>query len=628
MTIRDYIRESVFGVRAKESGTLVIYDHERRYKEIATEMASATCRVIDTSISIIEQREAATEALRDLAENKIHQLVLWIPARPPVDDESKQRDPFAVFAQIGNIFPGGDGDDYASVCRSALPDHVSEINRLFDGSVPSFDMIDALGKGGSWPKLKTLLGVSSSREIVIALLVPNKNQEDAIKNDPSWIDEAREFVKKSFGIPLKTRGQTRQSIAEELWKLILFSEFVFDSAGDIPESLKTVPCAGFEARTLVYDICEDLRHHDSYKDAYCTMAAEIEMELALSQHTKEMVRLGERDTFPCEERLFLQRMVDYAIEGHTELARQTWENRKKTIWMSHEERLAEWTLAIRALDLLETSNKFGSPKFASLEAIVHAYALSWRDLDRYQREMEHAVNQWQGTHAGLENLVLAARDKYTKTRVALQAEFVSLLASEGWPASGKNIIWNSQVFTKMVAPLLDAGDRVAYFLIDSLRYELGVEIEKQLSDKYSVSLHTACAQLPAYTEVGMASLMPDAESQLKMIRKDDTLVTTLAGQFACTPTGRFTYLQSKKGDQCSDALLDDLLSRKRFKIPNAVRLLLVRTNDIDATAHGTPHQVLELIPTLVRQIIRGLHKVGELGFNLRIDTAWCREKLS
>jgi hypothetical protein len=63
ISIRDYIRDHTFGERAKESGTLVIYDPQRRYKEIALEMASNTCRVIDASLSIIEQREAATVAL-------------------------------------------------------------------------------------------------------------------------------------------------------------------------------------------------------------------------------------------------------------------------------------------------------------------------------------------------------------------------------------------------------------------------------------------------------------------------------------------------------------------------------------------------------------------------------------
>lgn len=286
--------------------------------------------------------------------------------------------------------------------------------------------------------------------------------------------------------------------------------------------------------------------------------------------------------------------------------------------MGHEERLAEWTLALRALDLLDTTGRLSSPRFPTLESIIHGYAMNWRDLDRHHREMEQAVNQWQGDHDGLETLVTRARSAYFRSVEALQAEFIRLVAAEGWPVSGGQVLWNCQIFSKMVAPALDAGERVAYFLIDSLRYELGVEIEKQLSDKRPVTLHTACAQLPTYTEVGMASLMPDAESSLKMISKDGKLVTTLGGQVATAPATRLAYLQSKKGDQCGDIDLDDLVRQKKTKIGDKVRLLLVRTRDIDSIAHETPHQVLQMIPTLVRQILRGLAKVAEMGFDKAI----------
>ena len=261
MTIREYIQNETFGRRAQEHASLVIYDPSHRYRDIALNMDSATCRVLDASLSVIEQRELATEALLDLAEGQIHQLVVWVPASAPEDDEQKQRDPFAVFAEVGAVFPQGDGDDYASLCRQAKPDHVPEINRLFEDAEPSFEMVDALDEGGSWPKLKTLLDADSSKEILIGLLSPKTEQEAALKSDPTWVAEAKEFIQRILGHKLKTRGQTRQSIADELWQLILFSEFVFDCGGNIPDSLASVPKAGNEAKELVYDICDGLRKH-------------------------------------------------------------------------------------------------------------------------------------------------------------------------------------------------------------------------------------------------------------------------------------------------------------------------------------------------------------------------------
>lgn len=615
MAIREYIREQVFSRRAIEHGALVIYDPTRKYRDIVLEMVSEHCIVIDAAQSVIEQREAATEALTALAEGAIHQLVILIPASAPEDNDAKQSDPFSVFAEIGKVFPQGDGDDYASICRRAKPDHVSEINRLFEEGEPSFDMIDALDQGGSWPKLKTLLGVTSAKEIVLGVMSPKTHQEDALKNDPSWVAEANEFLQRSLGHKLKTKGQTRQSIAEELWKVMLFSEFVFDSAGDIPLTLETIPHAGFEAKSLVYDVCDELRKHEDHKDAYRITAQEIEQDLALAERSQGMTQLGVRDTFSFEERYFLQFMVDRALEGDLDKAREIWESRKKSIWMGLEERLAEWSLASRALDLLDAADRLSTPKFPSLESIVHGYALNWRDLDRHHREMEQAVNQWQGDHDGLESLVDCARSHYYRSVEALQSEFIRLVMTEGWPVSGGQILWNNQIFSKLISPALDSGERVAYFLVDSLRYELGVEIEKQLSDKRQVTLHTVCAQLPTYTEVGMASLMPEAESQLKLVAKDGKLVTFLGDKVATAPATRFSYLQSRKGDQCGDIDLDNLIHQKKPKIAEKVRLLVVRTRDIDNIAHDTPHHVLQMIPTLVRQIIRGLTKVAEMGFD-------------
>jgi PglZ domain len=615
MSIREYIQAEMFGTRAREHGSLVIYDRSRRYRDIALAMASEKCQVIDASQSIIEQRELATDALLALAEGRIHQLVVWIPAIRLEDDDGKQRDPFSVFAEIGAVFPQGDGDDYVSLCRRAKPDHIPEINRLFEQGEPSFEMVDALDQGGSWPKLKTLLGANSPKEIVLGIMSPKPDQEAALKSDPTWVSEAREFVQRILGHKLKTKGQTRQSISEELWQLILFSEFVFDSGGNIPSSLVSVARVGNEAKGLVYEVCDELRKHQDHKDFYRQTAQEIEKDMVLAEQCEGYTHVGDRDTFAFEERSYLQRLVERALEGQLEQARKIWESRRTSIWLSQEDRLAEWSLAARALDLLDVAARLSVPKFPTLESIVQGYAMTWRDLDRHHREMEQAVNQWESEHEGLEQLVARARAEYFRSVEALQSEFVRLVTAEGWPASGEQLIWNSQVFSKAVAPALEDGKRVAYFLVDSLRYELGVEIEKQLSDKLKITLQTVCAQLPTYTEVGMASLMPDAESALRLVPKDGKLVTALGGEVASGPAQRFAYLQSRKGDQCGDIGLDDLIRQKRPKVPDKVKLLIVRTRDIDAIAHGNPHQALELIPGLVRQIIRGLTKLAELGFD-------------
>ena len=95
-----------------------------------------------------------------------------------------------MLSRVGAQFPAGDGDDYASLCRRAKPDHALELEKLFADGEPTFDTVDALDTGGSWPKLKTLLRARSAREILVGLLAPNKEQEAALRDDSTWASEA------------------------------------------------------------------------------------------------------------------------------------------------------------------------------------------------------------------------------------------------------------------------------------------------------------------------------------------------------------------------------------------------------------------------------------------------------
>jgi len=617
MTIGEHIRTEIFSKRLQRGQALVIYDPERRYREVALSMAGHGCEVLDASKSVIEQRELAMRALQRLGAGQLDDLVVWSPAKPPVTDDDHQQDPFSVLAKVGAQFPVGDSDTYHSICRRAKPDHLPEIDRLFaDGQAPSFEMVDALDKGGAWPRLKTTLGVESSKEILVALLAPRSAQMEALDKDATWVEEARDFVQRILGHTMKTKGKTRSSISEELWRVLLFSEFAFDLKGELPAALLTMARAGAEAQTLVYDVCDSLRKNTDHRDEYIRKAVEIENQFELAQHTKELAHLGVRDTFPCEERRYLQLLVDHALANQQDEARNIWETRKESIWCSYEGRLAEWTLAKQALDLLDVADRMSGITYPDLKSHIHGYAAQGKEVDRHQRALEQAYNAWvaESDHTGLDALVKQARSAYAKTVEGMQVEFVKHVQEEGWPATGADLLWNAQLFNTQVAPALEAGQRVAYILVDSLRYELGVEVEKLLSEKHKVKLHTVCAQLPTYTEVGMASLMPDADKQLRLEEQDGGLIATLGGESAGTPPTRFAYLKRTKGDLCMDVELDELLRNKNMKVDAGIRLLVVRTRDIDTLAHQGPHQIHTLIQPLLKQLIRGVSKLAELGF--------------
>ena len=362
MSIAEFIRESVLRPRLKQTGCLVVYDADERYREQCFDLAADKVRVVDASESSIESREAALLALRDVGQPKasLEGVLIYVPTKRPETDEQKQADPFALYAECGSVFPQDDGDEYLSLCLRARPDHATEIRQVFatSPSGPTFAVIDAIGGGVSWPQLRATLRVESGREILAALLAPSASQFEALKGQEGWVQEARDFLRATLGLSLKTRGKTWSALADELWRYVLFSEFVFDLPVALPETLKGVPHAPMEARPIVEDVCDRLRSDPKARAAYIERAEAIEAELNLTDLCGAIEDLGERDTFPFEERTFLRTAIKGIVSGDTDATRRVLTRHKSSVWLGKGESQAQWELVRSGLSLVEACDDF------------------------------------------------------------------------------------------------------------------------------------------------------------------------------------------------------------------------------------------------------------------------------
>ncbi|TRZ91908.1 MAG: PglZ domain-containing protein, partial [Rhodocyclaceae bacterium] len=348
MTIAEFIRDSVLRPRLKQWGCLVVYDADKRYREQCFDLGAEKVRVVDTAESSIESREAALQALREVGQPNAptESVLIYVPGKRPQTDEQKQIDPFALYAECGAVFPQDDGDEYLSLCLRAKPDHATDIRRVFSETPtgPAFAVIDAIGGGVSWPQLRATLHAVSGREILAALLAPNAHQTEALKAQEGWVQEARDFLRATLAMTVKTRGKTWTSLADELWRYVLFSEFAFDLPVALPETLKGVPHAPLEARPIVEDVCDRLRTDPKTRSSYIERAEIVETELNLAQLCGEIDDLGERDTFPFEERTFLRTAIKGISTGDTDLVRSILSRRKSSVWLGMGESQAQWEL--------------------------------------------------------------------------------------------------------------------------------------------------------------------------------------------------------------------------------------------------------------------------------------------
>jgi hypothetical protein len=621
MKITDYIQDQ-FRQRVESHTCLVIYDPAKRYRELATGLAGEKVTVVDATDSIILGRERAMEAwvgLSKTAKQPQH-LVVYVPAKTPESEDEKCRDPFQVFALGGAAFPDGDGDSYLSLCRRAKPDHAAKIEALFKGGEPDFPTMDNVGGGHDWPKLRSLLGVDSSVELAAAVLAPNDVQKAALAADDSWVDECIGFAHSTLGCKITTKKRKWDALRDELWRFVLFSEFAFDLPGGLPANLSGVPRADVNHQDIVFAICRELRDSVLLQSTYMEMADKVATEMKLETEVKEVEDLGQLDTFAFEERSFLNSFVKAALAGKLGAANAMALSRKNSVWVRNTPRQSFWTIAERALALVTKADDMRDEFSAvskALGAIVDFYVARGHLLDTLHREFEQAVGDAYGDLDCLEPLVEHARESYRKFAEQVQERFVSAVQSDGWPLSGRTR--NTEVFDKFVAPALkERKRRVAFFMVDALRYELAVVLESKLKDD-ACTLGEVCAQLPTVTPVGMASLLPEADTHLRLAREGDKLIPTIKDRKIEVPQDRLAYVKSIYGDGCDMIDLDELLAlptsgKKKPGIPETVRLLIVKTTEIDSLAERNPAKARELIPRILQEIVAGITKLKRLGF--------------
>lgn len=618
-TIKDFIQNRLRD-RLRQNGVLVVYDPERRYRNLCLELANDEIRVIDASESSIESREAALQALRELGQPnpQLKGMLVYVPAKVPLIDEEKQRDPFALYMVCGSMFPDSDSDEYINLCLTAKPDHATQIRRIFsENTNPPFAVIDAVGGGTGWPNLQAFLGVESARNILFALMAPSEFQEIALKGQDTWVSEARDLFQATLGLKLISRSKTWASIADELWRFLLFSEFVFDLSEALPDSLANVPRANPEARPLVEDLCDRLRNDRRTQATYIERAEAIEKELDLPAHCKGMKDLGVRDTFPFEERCSLEQAMGALNRGDTDAVRVILGRREHSVWTGKGESQAQWAVIRAALNVVEVceDGERQLPDHAqSQETLIDFYIGCLCEVDRLHREFEQAVGDYIDIQATMGDLVGQVRSRYQRLTNKVHDLFIRYLEKSGWPPVGR--LANADLFDVMIAPRLqESGRRVALFLVDALRYELGVALEKQLSEEGQVELRAFFAQLPSITQVGMASLLPEAGQKLILKRSDKGDILPMLGDIPVANVNqRMDVLRKRYGQRFAEISLKNFI-RSKSPLPSTVDLLVLRSEQIDAQLETDPETALGLIHDSLKRIRVAVHKLEGMGFH-------------
>lgn len=183
---------------------------------------------------------------------------------------------------------------------------------------------------------------------------------------------------------------------------------------------------------------------------------------------------------------------------------------------------------------LYTAVEVASQFLSQLEAIefnmsnssdaVHSYIRRWFKIDQMYRKFIYALKS-SGQMTLLSNLTDKIEGLYTNS-------FLNPLATQWQGEVDKMDSWSvpdtepqQGFYSRWVKPYRDRGKKICVIISDALRYEAAEEMVNRINreNKYQATINHMLSGLPSYTQLGMASLLPNNGNELSISEFDSSV---------------------------------------------------------------------------------------------------------
>ena len=495
----------------------------------------------------------------------------------------------------------------------AIDDMLAPDSLTYDDVVNYLEQARAGDQGSI---LKSIFGGASS-ELLLTRWLADESQDQEIVAKQA-LSELMRLIEARLGLSLLA-GISAEEVRAKTARFVLVNEFRHDLSGGPPASISMIESpASKEQLGRVREVADALRRGE-HADRYAELADRVEKSLNLTHAEIDAVALGATDTFRFEECLLLKRAIDLSLNGEYENSIGLASDSARSYWIDRDVvRQQQWQACKLAAELgrevADLEKQVRSLSGSSGEW-VEAYADRWFEVDRLQRRLDGWVARME-EEPEAEQVIAVVRLRYDELLKQMATGFAEALESSGWTAPGARS--QTSVYPDSVAA---AGSRVAYFLVDALRYEMGAELLEQLQGAEELAINPAVAMLPSITPVGMAALLPGASASFSVNEEKGRLGTQIEQTFMANLNDRLRFLKAKVPDVV-DLPLEKLLRMPASKLQATIgdsSLVLVRSQEIDlAGESGFARYVME---TVVANIARAARKLASAGVEAFVVSA-------
>ncbi|MBB3525934.1 PglZ domain-containing protein [Rhizobium sp. NZLR1b] len=468
--------------------------------------------------------------------------------------------------------------------------------------------------------LKSIFHNTSGSDGIIASWLAS-NQRDAEIERKEATRELLKLVLSKLGLELPNDAALPKLRSITL-RYILAGEFRLDLSGPPPSSLNAIPAPkSKDEESAVRELALQLRAR--FSDGYPAMADRVEAELGLRDVGVPASTLGSIDTFRFEERVLLAHCGDLVAAKKFNEALDVIAEREHSFWLDRDVgRKAQWEACRRMAELGSVGvavraavGKAGSDANAWIDAYVAKEG--WFRLDQAQRRLEAWVANLDDEPQ--ERPLGIVRGVYEDACRAMADGFTKALVAAKWTVSAS--LHQTRIYSEVVSA---QPKPVAYFFVDAMRFEMGVELSERLPKSAEVSVRPAVCALPSITPIGMAALQPGASSSFSVIEQAGTLGVRIDEAFLPDLTARKKFAASRV-PRLADVALDELLSLQPSKLAKKIDgapVIIVRSQEIDhAGERGFTFQARQVMDTVIDNLARAIRKLAAAGVEHCVLTA-------
>jgi hypothetical protein len=405
-------------------------------------------------------------------------------------------------------------------------------------------------------------------------------------------------------------------------RYVLAGEFRSDLSGAAPPRLDAVPApATKDEEGALRDLAKRLR--TDFGELYPAMADRVEDELGLRNAKVPANTLGSIDTFRFEERTLLHHCGELIASKNFDEALSLVLEREHSFWLDRDvERKAQWEACRRMAELGSAAISVRtavSKAGGDASAWVNAYTAQngWYRVDQAQRRLEAWIANLDDEPE--ERALGVVRRVYEDTIHAMAEGFTKVMVNGKWAIASS--MHQSRIYSDVVA----AQPRpVAYFFVDAMRFEMGVELAERLPKTAEIGVRHAIGALPSITPIGMGALQPGASSSFSVVEEGGKLGVRIDDTFLPDLPARKKFAAARVPGLV-DVSLDELLSLQSSKLAkkvNGAQVIVVRSQEIDhAGEAGFTLHARQVMDTVIDNLARAIRRLATAGVEYSVVSA-------